>query len=104
MIAEIPEIGPYLGRLADAVRRFSDPGVGLDVVRLQLVTALFERTQSAREFLLTGDEGAGVLRSTGVPGSNCGGGRPTKPLRIRVLSLPGGSRRRENDPAIPPAA
>ncbi len=59
MIAEIPEIGPYLGRLADAVRRFSVPGVGLDAVRLQLVTDLFERTQSAREFLLTGDEGGG---------------------------------------------
>ncbi len=57
MIDEIPEIGPYLGRLADAVRRFSDPEVGLDGVRLQLVTDLFERTQSAREFLLTGDGG-----------------------------------------------
>jgi hypothetical protein len=57
VISEIPEIGPYLGRLADAVRRFSEPGVGLDAVRLRLVTDLFERTQSAREFLLTGDEG-----------------------------------------------
>ncbi len=59
MIGEIPEIGPYLGRLADAARRFPEPGVGLDAVRLQLVTDLFERTQSAREFLLTGDEGGG---------------------------------------------
>ncbi len=57
MIADIPEIGPYLGRLADAVREFEDPAVGLDAIRLQLVSDLFERTQSAREFLLTGDDG-----------------------------------------------
>lgn len=57
MIEEIPEIGPYLGRLADAVRQFEDPAVGLDPIRLEMVSDLFERTQSAREFLLTGDEG-----------------------------------------------
>lgn len=57
MIEEIPEIGPYLGRLADAVRQFEDPEVGLDGIRLQLVSELFERTQSARGFLLTGDQG-----------------------------------------------
>lgn len=57
MIEEIPEIGPYLGRLADAVREFEDPAVGLDAIRLQMVSDLFERTQSARGFLLTGDQG-----------------------------------------------
>lgn len=57
MIDEIPEIGPYLGRLADAVRQFEDPAVGLDAIRLQMVSDLFERTQSARGFLLTGDDG-----------------------------------------------
>jgi len=56
MIAEIPEIGPYLGRLADAVREFEDPAVGLDAVRFQLVSDLFERVQSARGFLLVDDE------------------------------------------------
>ena len=56
-IEQIPEIGPYLGRLADAVRQFEDPEVGLDAIRLQLVSDLFERAQSARGFLLTADEG-----------------------------------------------
>ena len=55
----LPEVGPYLGRLTDATRRFEDPAVGLDQVRLDLVSDLFERLAAARGFLLTGDhEGA----------------------------------------------
>ncbi len=55
---EFPELGPYLGRMADATRRFEGP-VPLDPIRLDLVTALFERAGVARDFLLTGDrEGA----------------------------------------------
>jgi hypothetical protein len=55
----LPELGPYLGRLADPTRRFEDPAVGLDQVRLDLVTELFERAAVARGFLMTGDmEGA----------------------------------------------
>lgn len=52
---ELPEIGPYLGRLAAATRRFPDPEVGLDEIRLELVSGLFERVGVARDFLLTGD-------------------------------------------------
>lgn len=56
---ELPELGPYLGRMADATRRVPEPA-GLDAIRLDLVTALFERAGVARDFLLTGDrEGAG---------------------------------------------
>jgi len=55
----LPELGPYLGRLADPTRRFEYPSLGLDQIRLQLVTDLFELASSAREFLLIGDgEGA----------------------------------------------
>ncbi len=53
----LPEIGPYLGRLADATRRFEDPTVGLDELRLAMVSDLFERAHAARGFLLTGDQG-----------------------------------------------
>ncbi len=51
----LPEIGPYLGRLGDATRRFDDPHVGLDEVRLATVSELFERAHAARGFLLIGD-------------------------------------------------
>lgn len=55
----LPEIGPYLGRLTDATRRFDDPHLGLDAIRLAMVSDLFERTNAARGFLLTDDlEGA----------------------------------------------
>jgi hypothetical protein len=52
----LPEVGPYLGRLADATRRFEDPTVGLDEIRLGLVSDLFERLAAARGFLMTGDQ------------------------------------------------
>jgi len=55
--ASLPELGPYLGRLAEPTRRFEDPTVGLDQVRLDLVSDLFERAGSARGFLMTGDSG-----------------------------------------------
>jgi len=51
----LPEIGPYLGRLTDVTRRFEDPAVGLDSIRLTLVSTLFERAQAARSFLAVGD-------------------------------------------------
>ncbi|MFN0178663.1 MAG: hypothetical protein ACKVZ0_07650 [Gemmatimonadales bacterium] len=51
----LPEIGPYLGRLTDVTRRFEDPAVGLDQIRLDLVSELFERGQAARSFLLVDD-------------------------------------------------
>lgn len=53
---ELPEIGPYLGRLADVTRRFEDPSVGLDSIRLDLVSDLFDRVAAARDFRLAGDE------------------------------------------------
>lgn len=59
---QLPELGPYLGRLADVTRRFDDPAVGLDAIRLALVSALFERGQAARGFLAIGD-GAGARAS-----------------------------------------
>jgi hypothetical protein len=51
----LPEIGPYLGRLTEVTRRFADPAVGLDQIRLDLVSELFERGQAARSFLLVDD-------------------------------------------------
>ncbi|MBX3146582.1 MAG: hypothetical protein KF785_07385 [Gemmatimonadales bacterium] len=58
---ELPEIGPYLGRLADATRQFEDPTVGLDLIRLDLVSELFDRTAAARDFRLAGDEAGARL-------------------------------------------
>lgn len=52
----LPEIGPYLGRLADATRRFGDPTLGLDDLRLAMVSDLFERAHAARGFLLLDDQ------------------------------------------------
>ncbi|MGE0441111.1 MAG: hypothetical protein AB7S39_11550 [Gemmatimonadales bacterium] len=54
---DLPEIGPYLGRLADVTRSFEHPDVDLDRVRLDLVSELFEQAAIARGFLLTGDTG-----------------------------------------------
>lgn len=54
-IRSFPEIGPFLGRLTDATRRFGDPTIGLDEVRLGLVTDLFERSHAARGFLSVDD-------------------------------------------------
>lgn len=54
--SELPELGPYLGRLADATRQFVPADAGLDPIRLDLVSDLFERAAAARGFLLTGDE------------------------------------------------
>ena len=54
---ELPEIGPYLGRLIDLGRRFEAEDVDLDAIRIALVTDLFERAGAARGFLLTGDLG-----------------------------------------------
>ena len=51
----LPEIGPYLGRLPEVTRRFDDPTLGLDSVRLQLVSDLFELTDAARGFLSVDD-------------------------------------------------
>jgi hypothetical protein len=53
----LPEIGPELGSLVDLTHELGDPEVGLEAVRLELVRALFQRTQAARDFLLTGDQG-----------------------------------------------
>lgn len=55
---EIPQLGPYLGRLADLGRRFPEEDVALDQVRLGLVSDLLERAAAARGFLVTGDEAA----------------------------------------------
>lgn len=51
----LPELGPWLGRLPEVVRRDTDPDHELDPVRLELVTAMFERAAAARDFLLAGD-------------------------------------------------
>jgi hypothetical protein len=52
----LPEIGPELGSLVDLTHELGDPEVGLEAIRLELVHALFQRTQAARDFLLTGDQ------------------------------------------------
>lgn len=46
---ELPELGPYLGYLTDVSRRFPADGLGLDEVRLTLVSELFDRTAAARQ-------------------------------------------------------
>jgi hypothetical protein len=63
----LPEIGPYLGRLAEATHRFEDPTVGLDALRLTMVSDLFERAHAARGFLLT-DDRAGARTALDRPG------------------------------------
>ena len=60
----LPELGPYLGHLVDPPGQFEPAGIGLDEVRLAVVTDLFERAQAARGFLLTGDTG-GALAALG---------------------------------------
>ncbi|MEO8449944.1 MAG: hypothetical protein ABI647_09150 [Gemmatimonadota bacterium] len=60
----LPELGPYLGHLVDPPGRFEPAEIGLDDVRLALVTDLFERAQTARGCLLSGDS-AGALSALG---------------------------------------
>ena len=62
----LPEIGPYLGRLTDVTRRFEDPAIGLDQIRLGLISDLFERAQAARAFLVV-DDLAGAKMSLDRP-------------------------------------
>jgi hypothetical protein len=65
-LISLPELGPYLGHLVDPPGRFEPAEIGLDEVRLALVTDLFERAQVARGFLLTGDT-SGALVALGRP-------------------------------------
>lgn len=51
----LPELGPLLGRLTEITGRSPAPDLGLDPVRLELVTALFERGRAARAALAAGD-------------------------------------------------
>jgi hypothetical protein len=52
---ELPELGPWLGRLPEIARRDPTPDLALDPIRLDLVSALFERAAAARGFLLASD-------------------------------------------------
>ena len=52
----LPELGPLLGRLATAPVEQSAALAALDPVRLELLTALFERAGAARALLARGDE------------------------------------------------
>ena len=54
----IPELGPSLGRLTDPgpEAAAAGPGVGLDDIRLRLVTGVFELAGAARGFAAAGDE------------------------------------------------
>jgi hypothetical protein len=51
----LPELGPYLGRLADPAPRFDPEAIKLDDVRLALVTDLFERARATRDRLAAAD-------------------------------------------------
>jgi hypothetical protein len=51
----LPELGPWLGRLAEVGSRATAPDLDLDAIRLALVTALFERGAEARALLRAGD-------------------------------------------------
>ncbi|MEZ4586819.1 MAG: hypothetical protein R2909_10495 [Gemmatimonadales bacterium] len=56
---ELPELGPWLGRLPEVARRDTEDDFALDPVRWAMVSELFERADAARDFLLAGDaEGA----------------------------------------------
>jgi len=59
VVAELPELGPWLGRLPEMGRRDTTDDFTLDPVRWAMVTELFERADAARDFLVAGDtEGA----------------------------------------------
>jgi hypothetical protein len=54
----VPELGPSLGRLCDPPRQGSAPGplgIGLEDIRLHLVTGLFDVAGAARSFAAAGD-------------------------------------------------
>ena len=52
----MPEIGPSLGRLTDPPNPATGPlGVGLDDIRLELVTGVFELAGAGRSFAAAGD-------------------------------------------------
>ncbi len=51
----LPEVGPLLGRMTDVTRRFSDPAVGLDRIRLDLVSRVFDQAALARRLADGGD-------------------------------------------------
>ena len=63
-VPTIPEIGPLLGRMTDVTRRFPDPAVALDPIRLDLVSRVFERGAEARRRAEAGDL-AGAARALG---------------------------------------
>jgi hypothetical protein len=63
----LPELGPLLGRLAAAESERSRRDSGLEAVRLELVSALFERSGAARARLAAGDPtGARAALGPGV--------------------------------------
>jgi hypothetical protein len=63
----LPELGPLLGRLAAAEPERSRRAPGLEAVRLELVSALFERSGAARARLEAGDvAGAQAALGPGV--------------------------------------
>lgn len=56
---EVPELGPFLGRLTDPARPEGPLGLRLDDIRLKLVTGVFELAGAGRSFAAAGDaEGA----------------------------------------------
>ncbi len=66
-VPTLPEIGPLLGRMTDVTRQFSDPSVGLDRIRLDLVSRVFEQVSKARKQIEAGDQdGAAALLAPGV--------------------------------------
>jgi hypothetical protein len=59
----LPELGPSLGRLADPPVAPSDPGalsIGLEDIRLDLVTRIFDVAGAARAFLAAGDRESAI--------------------------------------------
>jgi hypothetical protein len=54
--AGLPELGPLLGRLTEMAARAPGSVPGLDPVRLELVSGLFEVAADARRALAAGDE------------------------------------------------
>jgi hypothetical protein len=59
----VPELGPSLGRLSDPPTSPSDrplPDIVLDDIRLEMVTAIFDRAGAARSFAAAGDRHSAV--------------------------------------------
>src|SRR5215210_5524662 len=59
----VPELGPSLGRLSDPPAGSTDRDnldIALDDIRLEMVTAIFDRAGAARSFAAAGDRHSAV--------------------------------------------